>query len=229
MRENVLDAPKPPMDPAWVSVLRISCRWARGIATAEAAVEVLTRSLYQNGICYGPPSRDKLYIRNSTDEGETFYLKEFLKGEIAGLANDFANFLVCLVTSVGAYEMKVQRSYPFAESFKDGNGWRIFSREIDFAGALDPPPGRYDFDFAQFAIVGSKVWESGFAFILGGRTILAVGADREEHYKIALVFEFQRYQNGQIVERRDPRDPAGPWNPTPAGGFTPRVTAADLP
>jgi len=27
---TLLDAPKAPMDPAWVSVLRISCSWARG-------------------------------------------------------------------------------------------------------------------------------------------------------------------------------------------------------
>jgi len=41
----VLDEPKAPMDPAWVSVLRISCQWARGETTPDGAASALTQKL----------------------------------------------------------------------------------------------------------------------------------------------------------------------------------------
>jgi len=78
----VLDAPKAPMDPAWVSVLKISCQWARGETTPEGAANALTQRLWDEGeynggrlaytryICTSPGNRD-------WNIGEVFYLKSF--------------------------------------------------------------------------------------------------------------------------------------------------------
>jgi hypothetical protein len=104
---TVLDEPKAPMNPAWVSVLRISCQWARGESTVEGAARKLTEMTHQNTtydteallFCYPP----------LPDQGEYFYLKLFLNRGMRGQCNEIADFLCCLMTSVGI-RASVQRT-----------------------------------------------------------------------------------------------------------------------
>jgi hypothetical protein len=42
----VLDEPKAPMNPAWVSVLRYSCRWARGTSNLDDAAQAITFGVF---------------------------------------------------------------------------------------------------------------------------------------------------------------------------------------
>ena len=228
----VLDEPKAPMNPAWVSVLRISCQWARGENTPDGAANVLTQRLWENGI-YDP--QRQWYTRNETDSGETFYLKAFLDGvlgqPLTGQCNDFADFLVCLITSVGAYEAKAQRTYSLTIVYggyddPDGSGWRFQTYEVDPApqsGGL--PNQEFEFTYHQFTIVGSGVRDGTVKFASG----IALGWERDTTYKLALVKWFREWQNHVIVRTIGPNDPGNPWNPTPATGFVPVVTAADLP
>ena len=231
----VLDEPKAPMDPAWVSVLRISCQWARGITTDEAAAKVLTENLYLNGVIINPGAWPNMqFIRNATDDGETFYLREFIENGFYGYSSDFADFLVCLVTSVGAYEMKVQRTYSLnviytlSANDPDKGGWTILTKLIDPAGALHSA-NYYEFPYTQFAIVGSDVWDGGLAIVVEGRTNLPIKWTRDAKYKPDLVQFFRYYENHTFVMQKSPGEEGEPWNPTPANGFVPQVTAANLP
>jgi len=223
----VLDAPKSPMDPAWVNVLRISCSWARGESTPDGAANVLTQTLWEKGT-YDPSQQ--WYTRNETDAGETFYLKSFLSDQSfpRGQCNDFADFLVCLINSVGAYETKAQRTYSFTVVYwgpldPDGSGWRFQTNEVDPA----PSGGstqKFDFAYHQFTVIGSSVWNGTVKFATG----IALGWERDTTYKLALVEWFREWQNHTIVQTIGPNDPGNPWNPTPALGFIPDITAADL-
>jgi hypothetical protein len=224
----VLDAPKAPMNPAWVSILRRSCQWARGESTPEGAANVLTQRLWENGT-YDPSRR--WYTRNETDAGETFYLRSFLSDQQfpRGQCNDFADFLVCLISSVGAYETKAQRTYSFTVVYwgpfdPDGSGWRFQTNEVDPA----PPGGstqKFDFAYHQFTIAGPSVRDGTVKFATG----IALGWERDTTYKLALVEWFREWRNHVIVWTIGPDDPGNPWHPTPVSGFVPEVTAADLP
>jgi hypothetical protein len=231
----VLDEPKAPMNPAWVIVLRISCQWARGIATAEAAAKVLTENLYLNGVIINPGAWPNMqFIRNATDDGEIFYLRKFIESGFYGYSSDFADFLVCLVTSVGAYEMKVQRTYSLnviytlSATDPDKGGWTILTNLIDPAGALQSA-NHYEFPYTQFAIVGSDVWDGSLAIVIEGHTNLPIKWARDSKYKPVLVQFFRYYENHTLVLQKFPGEEGEPWNPTPANGFVPQVTAADLP
>jgi hypothetical protein len=232
---TVLDEPKAPMNPAWVIVLRISCQWARGIATAEAAAKVLTENLYLNGVIINPGAWPNMqFIRNATDDGEIFYLRKFIESGFYGYSSDFADFLVCLVTSVGAYEMKVQRTYSLnviytlSATDPDKGGWTILTNLIDPAGALQSA-NHYEFPYTQFAIVGSDVWDGSLAIVIEGHTNLPIKWARDSKYKPVLVQFFRYYENHTLVLQKFPGEEGEPWNPTPANGFVPQVTAADLP
>jgi hypothetical protein len=78
----VLDEPKAPMDPAWVSVLRISCQWARGETTPDGAANMLTQRLWENGEYNGGYTAYTRYVCDGqgncpSDASEYFYLKKF--------------------------------------------------------------------------------------------------------------------------------------------------------
>jgi len=111
------DAPKAPMDPTWVSVLRISCNWARGESTADGAGAILTQKLWENGHYNGGYPRYTRYFHDPNglpvDDREIFYLKAFLDHPWFpyGQCNDFADFLVFLMTSVGIPIDKVRRTH----------------------------------------------------------------------------------------------------------------------
>lgn len=193
----VLEKPKAPMDPAWVSVLDISCVWARGESTADGAANKLIDELYNQGTYNGGYHA---YTSNETDNGEIFHLRSFLADSRFpwGQCNDFADFLVCLITSVGAYAMKAQRTNPLA-----GPGF-YFNPLVPAGG--NPPPSNY-WNYHQFALFNSSVWDGCISIISFG---IPKGWARDTEYRPRLV---------------DHYDPPGYWNPTPLGGFMPTVTA----
>jgi len=211
----VLDEPKALMSPAWVSVLRISCQWARGETIPDGAANTLTQRLWDEGEYNGGYLAYTRYICTSPGNiewniGEVFYLKAFinrynLTGKPTGQCNDFADFLVCLITSVGAFQAAAQRTHPL------GLGWWFHYREIDPAGPL--PPQESDWNYHQFCIYGSDVWDSCLAFVSGSPQGVPKKLARDAVYYNGLV---AYYHYGQ-------------WLPTPANGFVPTVTAQDLP
>jgi hypothetical protein len=232
----VLDAPKAPMSPAWVNVLRKSCVWARETTTPGRAAELLTIALWQNGR-YDPEHRipnTQFYTSNEGDSGENFHLRSFLEDAYfpRGQCNDFADFLLCLVTSVGAYEMKAQRTYSFNAVYwglrdSDRGGWNFRTLQIDPAG--DEGPSTKTFTYHQYATVGSQVWDGCFAFIQNYSTVLAIGWQRDTVYRSSLIDRFLEYQNHQLVRTIGAGEPGNPWNPTPSDGFMPAVTTEPKP
>jgi len=197
----VLDAPKPPQSPAWTPVLRHACSWAAGATTAEEAAVRLTEGLYARGTYNGGYWA---YTSSSSDSGETFHLRDFLLDRRNlpsrfpyGQCNDFADFLVCLHTAVGGFNIYAQRSNSY---WSPG----FYFNTLDPAGSLGPTTGGWNYH--QFGIVGTAVWDSAAAIVGYG---LPQGWERDTTYKPRLV---NRYFSG------------GAWTPTPASGFLPRVT-----
>jgi hypothetical protein len=170
---TVLDEPKAPMNPAWVSVLRISCQWARGESTVEGAARKLTKELHKQGK-YNDGTSTFVEVPYP-DLGETFYLKKFLEHPNFpwGQCQDFADFLVCLFTSVGI-EAFSQRTHLLPPSrhrvtLPDGREGRLLgfgTYPLDTA-----PSGQSDYDgikqwsFHQFSLFNNKVWDSMIAFL----------------------------------------------------------------
>ncbi|MFA0730832.1 MAG: hypothetical protein LKKZDAJK_001434 [Candidatus Fervidibacter sp.] len=81
---TVLDAPKPPMSPAWVSLLRYSCRWARGTSNLDDAAQAITFGVFfqRPGLAY--PRDTASHWLNGT----TFMLKALLDEWNAGRWTD---------------------------------------------------------------------------------------------------------------------------------------------
>ena len=223
----VLDAPKATMNPAWVSVLRYSCRWAARASSSAQATDLVTQKLWQGGF-YDPGGtlpNTRFYTQSVNDSEEIFYLRSFFEDDYCprGQCSDFADFLVCLVTSLGAYEMKAQRTYSFNAAYwgwddPDGGGWCLVTNMVDPAGFS---PTSYTFTYHQFAVVGDpRVWEGSFAFVQGSDTVLALGWDRDTLYRPWLVAGYEEYRNHPLVRTIpcDHRD--NPWRPTPPNGLT---------
>ncbi|MCS7265056.1 MAG: hypothetical protein NZ805_09515 [Armatimonadetes bacterium] len=175
----VLDAPKAPMEPAWVSVLRISCVWARGESTQDGAARKLTIELHRRGMYAGVT-----FVRLLTDPdvGERFYLREYIRAGFMGQCNDFADFLVCLMTSVGIPSKVSQRTHPILASRREtnlpnGNPGRLIvfcTKPLDIAptgsnplgGPLDGPQL---YPFHQFCLSeNTKIWDGMIAFLPEG-------------------------------------------------------------
>jgi len=207
----VLDAPKAPMDPAWVNVLRISCNWARGESTPDGAANMLTEKLWLNGTYNGGYLAFTRYVCDGSgnipsDASEYFYLKAFIDNGFVGACTDFADFLVCLITSVGAFQVAAQRTNPL------GLGWWFQTEVIDPAGDLYGPR-RYRWEVHQFCIYGGNVWDGCIAFVSGFPAGPPKGLPRDTTYRNGLV---DYYGSGQ-------------WQPTPSGGFLPGVYASTPP
>jgi hypothetical protein len=197
----VLGAPKTPMNPAWVSVLRHTCVWASMETTAVGAVGKLTDELYVRGH-YNDGSH--AYTSNETNAGETFHLKSFLEDTQFpwGQCNDFADFLCCLVTSVGAYDLKAQRTYPFDTA-------AFHYKLLIPAGHTMPRSGNWEYH--QFTLHSSPlVWDGCISLVGNG---VPKGWTRDGDYKDRLVDFFL----------------FGIWQPTPAAGFVPAVTTLPVP
>ena len=191
----VLDQPKPPMANAWTGVLGYSCFWAMGEDTAAGANRALTDALWTNGTYNGG---EEAYTTDETDSGETFHLKSFLNHPNCpwGQCNDFADFLICLSTSVGASDMRAQRSNAMV-------GPLYITNYLSPAGK---PGGSFPWAYHQFALLSSNVWDG--CINLYGYGVPKDWA-RDSTYQSQLVKHY---------------NPSGTWLPTPSGGFTPLVT-----
>jgi hypothetical protein len=208
---GVLDQPVSPMSPAWTTMLDYSCDWARGETTKDGAANKLTDELYDRGEYNGGSTA---YTRYPPDpnSGEYFYLKAFLEDQRFpwGQCNDFANFLVCLVTSVGSHQFAAQRSHPL------GLGRWFSTNNIDPAGNL--PPGTVNWNYHQFAIFEDqgtwKVWDGCLSFASPTQPSgvpKALGRDTT-------------YYGGQMNQGLVRQYGDGNWQPTPhPSGFIPEV------
>jgi hypothetical protein len=198
----VLEAPKTPMTPAWVSVLDYSCYWAAGKFTALQANTALTDTLWARGTFNGGFHHSGS-TRDWTPYGETFHLKSFLARADCpfGECNDFADFLLCMSASVGASELRSQRSSA------------TMAEELFLTYHLTPARrsgGTYPWTYHQFGLLGSAVWDGCISITGYG---VPKGWERTGTYKPRLV-------NYYVT---------GTWNPTPASGFTPLLTTVACP
>lgn len=237
---TVLDEPKAPMNPAWVSVLRISCQWARGESTVEGAARKLTMELHRNGNYNGG---ELAYTRypSDPDTGEYFYLRAYLEDDLGrgrywGQCNDFADFLTCLITSVGT-PRSVQRTHPLVTirritDLPNGNPGYLLRFETNPLDAAPTGPSSWDgqssWAYHQFCLdwANNEVWDGSIAFILDS---FVFGLPREPDYRNHLVL---RYIFLDLMTRQEVRidDPSFFWQPTPSpSGFIPDVYASALP
>ncbi|MER3473263.1 MAG: hypothetical protein C4335_04370 [Armatimonadota bacterium] len=235
----VLDEPKVPMSPAWVSVLRYSCVWARQANTAERAAELSTQQLWISGVWLAFDTLNGLQgcTRNHTDSGETFHLRVYLGEDnwrlLHGQCNDLADFLVCLFSGIGSYPLRSQRTYSLSQAYfrddPDGAGWQFVTNTVDPAGSAPQQYG-YTIAFHQFTVHDNRVWDASFAFLEGNYTRLSIGWARDTEYRRKLIRQYQEWRDGQPFGSPVPPDhPNAPWQPTPAGGFIPSVSTAPLP
>jgi len=206
----VQDAPKAPMSPAWAPVVNYSCFWAAGEYTSDGANAALTDALYTHGTYNGGGIAG--YTSAETDSGETFHAKLFLAdaGRPWGQCNDFADFLVCLSTSVGASAMKAQRTNPFTLPDPPFGPYPHFRYH-----ALKPAGLSFWYEadraYHPFGLLSSSV-RDGCIFIQGSG--IAENWPRDSTCCSRLVKSY---------------DPPGTWSPTPGGGFAPAVTTEPLP
>jgi len=201
----VLDEPKPPMEPAWVSVLNISCQWARGESTPEGAAALLTQKLWENGQYNGGYGAYTRYFRDASgepiDNQERFYLRAFLEDPWFpwGQCNDFADFLVCLIASTGVPIDRVRRTHQLL--LTDATNFR--TNWITPAGQT---PTKAEWTYHQFAFT-DHVWDG--SLVLGEYGGFVKGMNFDD-YKSRLV---------EVILRCD-------WQlAPPAGWFVPEVSA----
>lgn len=230
-----MDTPKAPMNPAWVSVLRYSCRWAARTQNALTASAQLTERLN----LYGAFTRGFTFTEGSSDLGETFYLRTFIENGIRGQCNDFADFLLCLMTSLGVPERAVQRTHSIALNNRRkelSNG--VYGSFVQFAtNWLRVAPyssggeGYYEWIFHQFCLnpTTQRVWDAAFRFWDSGY-VLPDNMLRDQEYRDRLVrYYLFVYPEPDYSYTLCKFDPAYYWVPTPDAGFIPSVTANDIP
>ncbi len=236
----VLDAPVTPMAPAWANVLRISCTWAREEMTASGAAAKLTEKLLRNGV-YDPEDVwyawpvDASFELSTTDE--VFFLRSFIEGQIdqvplKGQCNDFADFLVCLNTSVGGYPMKAQRTYSLAQAMYQPHSsgwprWRIVTKPVFRAPWDDETEGHAneDFNYHQFAVYAGNVWDGSMHF--GESPGIAIDWSVTGTYKSRLVYFFEKYLEEEVWQAVWPGS-GDPWSPHPTGGLTMILKASEI-
>ena len=218
----VLDEPKAPMDPAWVNVLRKSCRWARTKTTAQDAADILTSSLLQNGVY---DYTQQYYTRNETDAGEDFYVSAFIENGMEGQCNDFGDFVVCLSTSVSAHEMRAQRTYSLTVAHghplqgPSPPWWAIQTTTLKPAPLTPGQEGQsYRFMYHQFGVFESSVWDGSSFFVGNGG--MALGWSTSE-YKSKLIKHYWKYDPDPKEEDDGPWLTVGPFIPTLKTGNPP--------
>lgn len=234
----VLDAPQAPMNPAWVSVLRISCVWAHGHSTAITAATALTVELHKQGNYNGGREAFTRYF-SDRDTGEIFYLKEYLEYRTPywGQCNDFADFLVCLNASVGGLALRSQRTHSVVLSRRvttlpNGHPGLLLgfvTHPLDAARCgFSDFDGVVEWTYHQFAIDStSRVWDGNIAFNPYSDCGV-IWMRREPKYRDNLIsrYKFQDLTNGSVVYENDP---TFYWRPTPDQGFIPQITAESIP
>lgn len=168
------------------------------LGTPLGANHALTDALYAHGSYNGGETG---YTRNETNAGETFHLKAFLGDPRCpwGQCNDFADFLACLSTSVGASEMTAQRT----NSFEAPGFWYNWLRP-----AGDSTWYHGTWNYHQFGVVSSSTWD-GCIYLYGFG--VPKNWDRDTTYRVRFVKEW-------LTGRT--------WSPTPSGGFVPALATA---
>jgi len=236
----VLDAPKAPMSPAWVNVLRLSCSWASRAADEATAASKVTNALHLWGRYFG----GRWFARDYTDSFERFYLREclarFVNNGQVGQCNDFADLLLCLQTSLGLSNRAVQRTHSLSQRTRpiDDEEWTLLyfrTKPLDVAhwGSSD-----YDgvniWTYHQFCIEqnSGRVWDACIQFHPSHR-IAVTGMPREPDYRDYLVeayiFGIVDAVTGIILDVREYTQPDFFWRPTPSVGLMPEVTAESIP
>ncbi|GIV18479.1 MAG: hypothetical protein KatS3mg023_0230 [Armatimonadota bacterium] len=173
----MLDAPKAPMNPAWVSVLRYSCRWASQAQDAPTAARKVTHALH----LWGAYQAGIWFASNYDDTSETFYVRQCLErlelDGTVGQCNDFADLLLCLQTSLGLSDRAVQRTHPLSATVRvkrlpnghDGVLDDFTTHTLDVApwGASPPYDGTAQWAYHQFVIETrtALVWDSCLQFL----------------------------------------------------------------
>ncbi|MBM3494350.1 MAG: hypothetical protein FJX72_08525 [Armatimonadetes bacterium] len=197
----VLEAPKTPMSPAWASLLHHSCFWAAGEYAPLGANTALTDALYAHGT-YNGGFHSSSSTRDWSADGETFHLKTFLARANCpyGECNDFADFLLCMSASVGATEMRSQRSNAM-------EGPRFLTNSLSPAGGSSDS---YWWTYHQFAVLGSACWDGCISVSGYG---VPKGWELDSTYKPRLVHHYVY----------------GTWNPMPVAGFLPVLTTHPCP
>jgi len=231
----VLDAPKAPMSPAWVNVLRLSCSWASRAADEATAARKVTNALHLWGDYNGGVPA---FTNSVTDASENFYLRRcvesFVTSGVVGQCSDFADLLLCLQTSLGLNRRAVQRTHPLDSAAREsqlpnGNTGLLLGFQTHVIDAARYGASQYDgsptWSYHQFCTDSRDqvVWDACLQFRLSHR--VAVNAmPREPDYRDHLVktYYFLDQLNGLIVSIDDP---ASFWRPTPTGGFIPNATA----
>lgn len=74
----VLDEPKAPMSPAWVSLLRYSCWWGRGTNNLDDAAQAITFGVFFQRPGFAYPTNTRAYWLNLNTSPPTFMLKALL-------------------------------------------------------------------------------------------------------------------------------------------------------
>ena len=98
--------PTDPMKTPWVPVLDYACQWATGATDATSATTALTKAEYDHCTYNGG---NFAHTSNPWQDGsETFHLQAML-GDMTGQCNDFADFLFCASSAIGAKSLQVQR------------------------------------------------------------------------------------------------------------------------
>lgn len=109
-----LAQPTAPMAEPWVGVLNYACDWAKGTDAATAATTAVCNGFYTNAK-YSP---SRVWYTDSSVP-EKFRLLSFLNKTLGastapsglqGQCNDFADFLTCLSTALGAVPLQSQKS-----------------------------------------------------------------------------------------------------------------------
>ncbi|GEM_PF-680997 len=235
----VLDTPKAPMSPAWVSVLKHACVWARYKATNDDAAEALTKKLWDigayngGGIAYTSP---QLIIPpqqpDDPEKYQKFYLKSFLAGKWNGINNigpfpsgqcdDFADFLQCLMTSVGGHPLKIRRTLA---SSNYNSGLVFWTRPIIAAHQSDPMlrnRGSIPWVYHQFPVLESD------AFVWDGCLVFSPTVTAKDYViKVKLDTGTENYETGLIdfSKTRNNGNPTYNWLLSPNNsGIVPEVT-----
>lgn len=175
------------------------------------------------------------------DTGEYFYLRAYLEDDLGrgrywGQCNDFADFLTCLITSVGT-PRSVQRTHPLVTirritDLPNGNPGYLLVFETNPLDAAPTGPSSWDgqssWAYHQFCLdwANNEVWDGSIAFILDS---FVFGLPREPDYRNHLVL---RYIFLDLMTRQEVRidEPSFFWQPTPSpSGFIPGVYASALP
>jgi hypothetical protein len=236
----VLDAPKAPMSPAWVNVLRLSCDWASRAADEATAARKVTNALH----LWGEYQEGEWFTRHRTDSFELFYLRmclaEFMSSFIVGQCNDFADLLLCLQTSLGLSNRAVQRTHSLSQRARpiDDEEWTLLYFRTKPLDVAHWGSSHYDgvsfWTYHQFCIerTSGRVWDSCIQFHPSYR-IAVTGMPREPDYRDYLVeayiFGIVDAVTGIILDVREYTQPDFFWRPTPSGGFIPGLTAESIP